>query len=48
MKNNDDAAQIRRKILSLFDERGDSLYGGEGVTQLQHALQTAQLAEQEE
>lgn len=46
MKNDDVAAQIRRKVLSLFDQRGESLYGGEGVTQLQHALQAAQLAEQ--
>jgi phosphonate degradation associated HDIG domain protein len=43
--DNDDTIRIRRKILSLFDERGDSLYGGEGVTQLQHALQAAHLAE---
>jgi phosphonate degradation associated HDIG domain protein len=29
----------------LFEERGDSMYGGEGVTQLEHALQAATLAE---
>jgi phosphonate degradation associated HDIG domain protein len=46
MKNDNVATQIRRKVLSLFEQRGDSLYGGEGVTQLQHALQAAQLAEQ--
>ena len=33
-------------ILTLFDERGHSQYGGENVTQLEHALQTAELAEQ--
>lgn len=33
-------------IISLFDRRGDSQYGGEQVSQLEHALQTAQLAEQ--
>lgn len=33
--------------LSLFRERGDSEYGGEPVTQLQHALQCALLAENE-
>jgi phosphonate degradation associated HDIG domain protein len=31
-------------IIQLFHEKGGSLYGGEEVTQLQHALQTAQLA----
>jgi [1-hydroxy-2-(trimethylamino)ethyl]phosphonate dioxygenase len=34
-------------IVSLFLEKGHSLYGGEAVTQLQHALQSAALAEQE-
>ena len=33
-------------LLGLFDRHGDSEYGGEAVTQLQHALQSAQLAEQ--
>ncbi len=33
-------------ILKLFRKRGDSEYGGEAVTQLQHALQCATLAEQ--
>jgi phosphonate degradation associated HDIG domain protein len=36
---------IAGKIGQMFDERGDSLYGGEGVTQLEHALQAATLAE---
>jgi [1-hydroxy-2-(trimethylamino)ethyl]phosphonate dioxygenase len=31
-------------ICRLFSERGNSLYGGESVTQLQHALQAAELA----
>src|SRR5262245_37009894 len=46
MKTDGSAESIRRKILTLFEQRGDSLYGGEGVTQIQHALQAAQLAEQ--
>jgi phosphonate degradation associated HDIG domain protein len=33
------------EIERLFDERGSSLYGGEAVTQLEHALQAAALAE---
>ena len=35
------------EIIDLFRERGDSEYGGEAVTQLEHALQAAQLAQQE-
>lgn len=34
-------------IQSLFEKHGASLYGGEAVTQLEHALQTAALAESE-
>lgn len=37
-----------REIIDLFEKRGDSQYGGEAVTQLEHALQAATLAEQEE
>lgn len=33
------------QIITLFRERGHSEYGGEAVTQLQHALQCATLAE---
>ncbi|MEZ6136389.1 MAG: HD domain-containing protein [Pirellulaceae bacterium] len=33
------------QIMTLFRERGHSEYGGEAVTQLQHALQCATLAE---
>ena len=39
----DVVSEIRR----LFDRRGASMYGGESVTQLEHALQAAHLAEQE-
>jgi 2-aminoethylphosphonate-pyruvate transaminase len=35
------------EIKSLFETYGGSLYGGEAVTQLEHALQTAMLAESE-
>lgn len=35
-------------ILKLFRDRGHSEYGGEAVTQLQHALQCALLAEEAE
>lgn len=33
-------------IETLFENKGDRCYAGEPVTQLEHALQTAQLAEQ--
>src|SRR5687767_13949425 len=35
-------------IQKLFEEHGDSLYGGEAVTQLEHALQASMLAENED
>ena len=35
------------EIQKLFEEHGGSLYGGEAVTQLEHALQAAMLAETE-
>jgi phosphonate degradation associated HDIG domain protein len=35
-------------ILRLFQDHGDSQYGGEQVTQLEHALQSAALAEAEQ
>ncbi len=38
---------LTQQIESLFSQRGDSEYGGEAVTQLEHALQCATLAEQE-
>ncbi|HEX2473718.1 MAG TPA: metal-dependent phosphohydrolase, partial [Lacipirellulaceae bacterium] len=34
-------------IRDLFERNGGSLYGGEDVTQLEHALQAAMLAEAE-
>ncbi|QDU89525.1 hypothetical protein Pla175_29170 [Pirellulimonas nuda] len=38
---------IDEEIGALFESRGGSLYGGEGVTQLEHALQAADLAERQ-
>ena len=35
------------EIGRLFDERGESLYGGELISQRDHALQAATLAENE-
>lgn len=35
-------------IIKLLESRGDSQYGGEAVTQLEHALQAATLAEREQ
>ena len=40
-------SDVVTEIRQLFTRRGDSLYGGEAVTQLEHALQAAYLAEQE-
>lgn len=37
---------VLEDIFSLFDQFGHSEYGGESVTQLEHALQCAQLAQQ--
>lgn len=37
---------ITEQLSKLFADRGDSEYGGEAVTQLEHALQCALLAEQ--
>jgi phosphonate degradation associated HDIG domain protein len=37
---------ITANILALFEDRGDSQYGGEAVTQREHALQAACLAQQ--
>lgn len=33
------------EIIALYDARGTAMYGGEAVTQTEHALQTAHLAE---
>jgi phosphonate degradation associated HDIG domain protein len=38
------AKDIVEKIITLFHEQGNSEYGGEPVTQGEHALQTAHLA----
>ncbi|MEM7475980.1 MAG: phosphonate degradation HD-domain oxygenase [Planctomycetota bacterium] len=38
---------IAQEIVELFSLRGDSEYGGEPVTQLEHALQCAELADRE-
>ncbi len=37
---------ITQEILNLFKENGGSMYGGEEVTQLEHAIQCAELARQ--
>lgn len=37
---------VSDQLGNLFAERGDSQYGGEAVSQLEHALQCAYLAEQ--
>lgn len=39
--------QVVTKIISLFEKNGDSAYGGEAVTQGEHALQAAHLAVEE-
>jgi [1-hydroxy-2-(trimethylamino)ethyl]phosphonate dioxygenase len=39
--------QVTDDVRDLFERGGDSEYGGEAVTQLEHALQAAWLAEQE-
>lgn len=51
MTNQIDGSKDTRKtidrILELFQERGGALYGGEAVSQLEHALQAAMAAENE-
>ena len=39
--------EVVEEIRRLFKERGDSEYGGESVTQLEHALQAATMAERD-
>lgn len=41
---NPDSDQIIDEVLQLFAARGDSQYGGESVSQLEHGLQAATLA----
>lgn len=38
---------LGRLLTDMIERRGSALYGGEAVTQLQHALQCAQLAEED-
>ena len=38
---------ITKQIISLFESKGNSMYGGEAVTQLEHALQAADLAKKD-
>ncbi|MEE3286287.1 MAG: metal-dependent phosphohydrolase, partial [Planctomycetota bacterium] len=40
-------SSILEQLARLFSEHGGDLYGGESVTQLDHALQAAQLAQQQ-
>lgn len=42
-----DVRAVLDRIEELFERRGNSLYGGEAVTQTEHALQAAMAAEQE-
>lgn len=39
------AEQVAEKIVRLFNEHGSSMYGDEQVTQVEHALQCASLAQ---
>lgn len=41
------STDVVQQIVELFRERGAELYGSEAVTQMQHAIQTAVLAQQE-
>lgn len=41
------ATDLIDRIIELFEERGNSLYGGEAVSQTEHALQAALAAENE-
>jgi phosphonate degradation associated HDIG domain protein len=41
-------SEVTREVLRLFRERGGSQYGGEAVTQQEHALQAAFFAEREQ
>ena len=42
-----DLPDLVTRLGQLFEQHGGELYGGEAVTQLEHALQAAQLAEQQ-
>lgn len=43
----DESTDIAEEIVQLFRSHGDSMYGGEGVTQLEHGLQAALMAEED-
>lgn len=48
MSNRDASTDlIIKEVLRLFRDRGDSEYGGEAVTQAEHALQAADLAREQ-
>lgn len=40
-------SDVVQQIIDIFQQRGGELYGSEAVTQMQHAIQTAVLAQQE-
>ena len=42
------ASEIADKVFVLFDKHGDQDYIGENVTQLEHAVQCAMMAEKED
>ena len=42
------ASEIAAKVFVLFDKHGDQDYIGENVTQLEHAVQCAMMAEKED
>ena len=42
-----DPSGVAAEVLELFRIGGESLYGGEAITQLEHGLQAARLAEEE-
>ncbi|MBC7815970.1 MAG: HD domain-containing protein [Planctomycetaceae bacterium] len=44
----DTSPEIAQEVLRLFRERGGSQYGGEAVTQQEHALQAAFFAERDQ
>ena len=39
-------SEIIEKVVHLFENHGDSQYGGEAVSQLEHALQAAHFADE--
>lgn len=43
----DQAAAITSEIFDLYEQHGDREYAGEKISQLEHMIQSAQLAEQE-